>query len=345
MTKRRAMITGIFGQDAAYLAQYLLQQGYEVVGTHRRSSTRAAWRLSELGIDRDIEFVEMELLENGNILRAIRDSEPDEVYNLAAQSYVGVSFKQPLYTSQVDGMAVTRLLEAIRDLDPKIRFYQASTSEMYGNPASSPQTEETPFHPRSPYGIAKLYAHWMTRNYRESYGLHATSGVLFNHESPLRGRDFVTRKITATLAMIRHGMAERLELGNLAARRDWGHARDFVRAMHLMVRRETPSDYVIATGRNHSVETFVTLAAEVAGFSLAWEGEGLKRHAVDRKTGDTVVSVNPDYFRPADVEHLVGDATRARTELGWQPSTSFEDLVVEMMETDLRRAETGLGLQ
>ncbi len=344
MSQKSALITGIFGQDAAYLAQLLLAQGYRVYGTHRRGSSRSSWRLTELGIEEDIEYVELELLEHGNILRTINVVRPDEIYNLAAQSYVGVSFTQPLYTTEVDGLAVTRLLETVREINPKIRFYQASTSEMFGRVVESPQTEKTPFCPRSPYGIAKLYAHWMTRNYREAYGMHATSGILFNHESPLRGRDFVTRKITASLALIRHGQLECLELGNLAAKRDWGHARDFVEAMHKMVQQDTAQDYVIATGQSHSVETFVNVAAEVMGFDLAWEGEGQERHAIDRTLDRVVVRVNPAFFRPAEVEYLIGDASQARADLDWRPTISFEELVQEMAEADLNRAATGMGL-
>ncbi len=344
MTDKRALITGIFGQDAAYLAQHLLEKGYEVHGTHRRGSTRGAWRLRELGIESAIRYTEMELLEYSNIYRVLKDIRPTEIYNLAAQSYVAASFAQPLYTSEVDALGVTRLLEAVREVDPSIRFYQASSSEMFGQVQASPQTEETPFAPRSPYGIAKLYAHWMTRNYREAYGIHATSGILFNHESPMRGRDFVTRKITATLALVRHGQEDRLELGNLNAKRDWGHAKDYVTGMHAMVRQDTAQDFVLATGAAHSVEDFVNLAARVAGFKLDWNGEGTQRRAIDRETGKPVITINPDYFRPAEVDHLVGDASLARRALGWSPKASFEDLVVDMAEADLRRVANGCGL-
>ncbi len=344
MTARKALITGIFGQDAAYLAQFLLQSGYEVYGSHRRGASRGAWRLEELGIANDIRFVELELLELGNIFRVLRDVEPDEIYNLAAQSYVGVSFKQPLYTSEVDGMAVTRLLEAVQEINPQIRFYQASTSEMFGLAQETPQTESTPFAPRSPYGIAKLYAHWMVRNYREAHGIHATSGILFNHESPLRGREFVTRKITTALAQIRRGALDCLDLGNLDAKRDWGHARDYVVGMHKMVQQPLARDYVLATGRAHSVEDFVNTAAEVAGFALAWEGDGVARKAFDRHNGRVIIRVNPDLFRPAEIHHLVGDASHAHAALHWRAETSFQDLVIEMMERDLARVSEGRGL-
>ncbi|MGF1454062.1 MAG: GDP-mannose 4,6-dehydratase [Alphaproteobacteria bacterium] len=344
MAARRALITGIYGQDAAYLAQFLLHRGYEVFGSHRRGSSRASWRLEELNVEKDVRLVELELLEMGNILRVLKDTQPDEIYNLAAQSFVGVSFKQPLYTSEVDGLAVTRLLEVVREVNPQIRFYQASTSEMFGRVVESPQTERTPFAPRSPYGISKLYAHWMVRNYREAHGMHTTSGILFNHESPLRSREFVTRKITSALAEIKNNKQDVLELGNLGARRDWGHARDYVAGMHAMVRLDTPNDYVLATGRAYSVEDFVNTAARVAGFHLAWEGEGQARHAVDRGTGRLIVRVNPNYFRPAEVEDLVGDASRAAADLGWRSRTSFEDLVQEMMERDLARVRDGCVL-
>ncbi len=344
MAARCALITGIFGQDAAYLAHHLLHEGYRVFGSHRRGSSRASWRLQELGIDNDIEYVELELLEMGNIFRVLRDVSPDEIYNLAAQSFVGVSFKQPLYTSDVDGMAVTRLLEVAREINPEIRFYQASTSEMFGRVTESPQTESTPFAPRSPYGIAKLYAHWMVRNYREAHGMHATSGILFNHESPLRGREFVTRKITAALAQMHYGGQTCLELGNLSAERDWGHARDYVAGMHAMVQRDVAEDYILATGVAHSVQDFVNHAAEVAGFSLAWEGEGIDRRAINRKTNQVAVRVNPKYFRPAEVDHLVGDARKAQTDLGWRAHTTFRDLVEEMTERDLARAAQGRAL-
>ena len=336
--KKVALITGIFGQDGAYLAELLLSKGYHVVGGHRRAATRTDWRLVELGIADDVEYVDLELLEFSNILSVVDKTEPDEVFNLAAQSFVGASFEQPLYTSDVDGLGVLRMLEAIRTVNSDIRIYQASTSEMFGKVQEIPQRESTAFHPRSPYGVAKLYGHWIIRNYRESYGLHATSGILFNHESPLRGIEFVTRKITSSLALIKAGKQKILELGNMEAKRDWGHAKDYVRGMHAMVQADDADDFVLATGETRSVEEFVEIAGEAAGFSLEWSGEGEERIATDRKTGDTIVQVNPVFFRPAEVDLLVGDAEKASSRLGWKREYSFADLVTEMVEADLRRA-------
>ena len=335
---KTALITGIFGQDGAYLAQLLLDRGYRVIGGHRRAATRTDWRLRELGVADDIEYLDLELLEFSNILKVIESCKPDEIYNLAAQSFVGTSFDQPIYTSDVDGLGVLRLLEAIRTVNPKIRIYQASTSEMFGKVQEIPQTEETPFYPRSPYGVAKLYGHWIMKNYRESYGIHATSGILFNHESPLRGIEFVTRKITSSFAQIKHGQLDVLELGNMDAKRDWGHARDYVLGMHLMVQRDEADEFVLSTGETRSVEEFVTIAAKGAGYELEWDGEGEDRTAKDSKSGKTLVQVNPKFYRPAEVELLVGDATKANTVLGWKPASSFDDLVTEMVEADLRRA-------
>jgi len=335
---RKALVTGITGQDGAYLARLLLSEGYEVIGAHRRGATLNTRRLDELGVAGDIRFVPFELLELGNVLRVIETERPDEVYNLAAQSFVGVSFEQPLFTSDVDGMGVTRLLESIRLVNPAIRFYQASTSEMFGKVRAIPQDESTPFHPRSPYACAKLYAHWMTINYRESFGLHTCSGILFNHESPLRGQDFVTRKITASLARIRHGRQEVLELGNLDAQRDWGYAAEYVAGMHAMLQAPEPDDYVLATNRTHTVRTFCEMAAGHAGFDLAWEGEAETTRGIDRKTGRTVIRVNPAFYRPAEVDLLIGDPAKARDRLGWEPRTGLAELVAMMMEADLRRA-------
>jgi GDPmannose 4,6-dehydratase len=342
MTKKTALVTGIFGQDAAYLSKLLLEKGYHVIGAHRRSSTNSSWRLKELGIDKEVEFVGMELLEFSNILRAIKSTNPDEIYNLAAQSFVGASFEQPIYTADVDALAVIRLLEAIRTTNPAIRFYQASTSEMFGKITQETQTETTPFHPRSPYGVAKLYGHWITINYRESYDIFAATGILFNHESPLRGSEFVTRKITSSLARIKSGEIEFMELGNMAAVRDWGHARDFVEGMHLMVLSNEPADFVLATGETHSIEDFVDLATDCAGFRIEWDGEGLGRHAIDRKTGKSIVRVNSKFFRPAEVDVLKGSAAKAKTILGWEPKTSFPELVREMMEADMKKVEDGI---
>jgi GDPmannose 4,6-dehydratase len=336
MTKK-ALITGITGQDGAYLAQLLLSKGYEVYGAFRRSASSNFWRLEELGVANQIKMVSFDLLEYSNIQRTLEKVQPDEIYNLAAQSFVAASFEQPLYTSDVDAMGVTRLLEAIRSVNPKIRFYQASTSEMFGLVQEVPQTEKTPFYPRSPYGVAKLYAHWMTVNYRESYGIHASSGILFNHESPLRGLEFVTRKITSTLARIKHGSSEVLELGNLSAKRDWGFAGDYVEGMWRMVQQDTPDDYVLATGETHTVKEFVDLAAQAAGFELEWSGQEVDLKAVDAKTGRTVLKVNPDFYRPAEVELLIGSPEKAFHKLSWKSSTDLNELVEMMVTADMNR--------
>ena len=341
MSSRTALITGISGQDGAYLARLLLEKGYTVFGGYRRSASGDGWRLQQLGIDADVKRVPFELLEFSNVLRAIDQTQPDEIYNLAAQSFVGVSFEQPVYTSDVDAIGVTRLLEAIRTVDSGIRFYQASTSEMFGKVREVPQRESTPFHPRSPYGVAKAYAHWMTVNYRESYGLHASSGVLFNHESPLRGREFVTRKITTSLARIRRGEIDVLELGNMESKRDWGYAGDYVEGMWRMLQQGEGGDFVLATGEAHSVKEFVNRAADVAGFRLSWDGEGKATRAVDETSGKTIVRVNPSYYRPAEVDDLLGDATRAREILDWRPQVTFEQLVEMMMEADMAATSSG----
>jgi GDPmannose 4,6-dehydratase len=334
---RRALITGVTGQDGAYLSRVLLENGYQVFGGHRRSASEGTARLRELGIDADVEMVAMDLLEITNILRVLERTAPDEVYNLAAQSFVALSFEQPVHTSEVDALGVTRLLESIRAVCPQTRFYQASTSEMFGKVRETPQSERTPFYPRSPYGVSKLYAHWMTVNYREAYGLHATSGILFNHESPLRGQEFVTRKITSSLARIRYGRQEVLELGNLEASRDWGYAGDYVWGMYQMLQQPEPGDYVLATGRTHTVREFVDAAAGAAGFRLRWEGEGEQAQAIDLESEQVIVRVNPALYRPAEVDILVGDASKARETLQWAPRLTFDDLVAAMMEADLRR--------
>jgi GDPmannose 4,6-dehydratase len=338
---QRALITGVTGQDGAYLAKLLLEKNYEVYGGHRRVSSPNVWRLEELGIAADVRMITMDLLEFTNILRTIEKVQPDEVYNLAAQSFVGISFEQPIYTSDVDGLGVARLIEAIRAANPKIRFYQASTSEMFGKVRETPQTEQTPFHPRSPYAIAKLYAHCLTGNYREAYRLHATCGILFNHESPLRGIDFVTRKITASLARIRHGQQDVLELGNLESKRDWGFAGDYVEAMWSMLQQPEGEDYVVATGVTHSVREFVERAAEQAGFALDWKGEKENTQGIDRKTGKTVVRINPEFYRPTEVDLLIGDASKARQRLNWAPKVTLEELTTMMVEADLKRASEG----
>ncbi|WP_420597411.1 GDP-mannose 4,6-dehydratase [Deinococcus sp.] len=340
MTKK-AIITGITGQDGAYLAKLLLEQGYEVYGAYRRNASANVWRLDELGVADQVRMISLELLEYSNIQKVIDKVQPDEVYNLAAQSFVAASFEQPLYTADVDGLAVTRILEAIRTVNPAIRFYQASTSEMFGKVQAVPQTETTPFYPRSPYGVAKLYGHWITVNYREAFGLHASSGILFNHESPLRGLEFVTRKITASLARIKHGQQQVLELGNMDAKRDWGFAGDYVQGMYLMLQQEQPDDYVLATGETYPVREFVTLAAQAAGFELEWQGEAEQERAIDVKSGKVLVQVNPEFYRPAEVELLIGSPHKAQTALGWQRQVSFGQLVERMAAADLDRAARG----
>jgi GDPmannose 4,6-dehydratase len=338
---RRALVTGVTGQDGAYLANLLLEKGYDVYGAYRRNASGSPWRLHELGIAGDVRMVSFDLLEYANIARALETAQPDEVYNLAAQSFVSLSFEQPLYTGDVDALGTTRLLEAIRATGRSIRFYQASTSEMFGKVQETPQTEKTPFYPRSPYGVAKLYSHWMTVNYRESYKLHACSGILFNHESPLRGMEFVTRKITTSLAKIRHGQMHALELGNLGAKRDWGFAGDYVRGMWLMLQEDEPDDFVLSTGETHTVREFVERAAEAAGYRLAWDGEGVAETATDRDSGAVIVRINPQFYRPAEVDLLIGDSAKARTRLGWEPEVGFEELVERMVKADLDRLAKG----
>ena len=341
MTAKKALITGILGQDGAYLAKLLLDKGYEVYGGIRRSSSGNTWRLHEFGIADAIQSVAIDLHEFTNIFRLIDTVRPDELYNLGAQSFVALSFEQPLLTADADGMGVLRILESLRALHPECRFYQASTSEMFGKVREPLQSESTPFHPRSPYGAAKLFGHSITVNYREAYGIHASSGILFNHESPLRGLEFVTRKITHSLALIKYGKLDVLELGNLDALRDWGFAGDFVRGMWMMVQQPKGGDYVLATGENHSVREFVERAARIAGFQLEWEGEGENTLGKDRKSGKTIVRVNPKFYRPAEVEVLLGNAEKAHSELGWRPEKSFDQLVEDMAEADLKRVSTG----
>lgn len=339
--KKTALITGTTGQDGAYLAKLLLEKNYEVYGTYRRSSSTNLWRLEELGIADQIKLASFDLLEYSNIRRMIDKVQPSEFYNLAAQSFVATSFEQPLYTADVDGLGVTRILESIREVNPTIRFYQASTSEMFGLVQETPQTEKTPFYPRSPYGAAKLYAHWMTVNYRESYNMHASSGILFNHESPMRGQEFVSRKITTGFARIKYGQQKVLELGNLDALRDWGFAGDYVEGMWRMVQQPTANDYVLATGVTTKVRDFVQLAAIVTGFELEWKGTGIDEIGIDSKSGNTLVKINPDFYRPAEVELLLGDPTKAKTQLGWNPKVALTQLVDMMIEADLKRVVTG----
>ena len=339
---RTALVTGITGQDGAYLSRLLLDKGYRVFGAFRRGASLNLWRLNELGVsESDIEFIPFELLEYANLRRAIQETAADEIYNLGAQSFVGISFEQPLFTTDVNALGVTRMLEAIREVNPAIKFYQASTSEMFGKVRAIPQNEETPFYPRSPYAIAKLYAHWMTVNYRESYGLFACSGILFNHESPLRGIEFVTRKITNGFARIREAQQDVVELGNLDAKRDWGFAGDYVEGMWSMLQQERPDDYVLATGVTTSVRSFCELAAEALGFELAWKGEAAETVGIDRRSGKAIIRINPKHYRPAEVDLLIGDASKARDKLGWIPKTSLREIVEMMVEADLRRVRAG----
>ena len=340
---KTALITGVTGQDGAYLAELLLEKGYRVVGAYRRTSSTNFWRIEELGIAThpQLELVEFDLTDMGAAIRLLARHEVCEIYNLAAQSFVGVSFDQPVTTTQITGLGALHLLEAIRVVDPRIRYYQASTSEMFGKVQAVPQCEDTPFHPRSPYGVAKLYAHWITVNYRESYGIFGASGILFNHESPLRGREFVTRKITDTVAKIRLGKHDVLELGNLDARRDWGYAREYVDGMWRMLQADQPDTYVLATQRTESVRDFASLAFAAADIHIAWQGSGVDERGVDTRTGKTVVRINPRFHRPAEVDLLIGDAGKAREQLGWASQTSLESLCRMMVEADLRRNEHG----
>ncbi len=340
---RKAIVTGITGQDGAYLTELLLAKGYTVYGTFRRTSSVNFWRLAEVGAigHPNLHLVEYDLTDLSSTMRLIETSQAEEVYNLAAQSFVGVSFEQPLTTLDITGGGAVNLLEAIRIVNPKIRYYQASTSEMFGKVQAIPQTEATPFWPRSPYGVAKLYAHWMTINYRESYGIFGTSGILFNHESPLRGLEFVTRKITDSLAKIKLGKLDVLELGNMDAKRDWGYAREYVEGMWRMLQVDEPDTYVLATNRTETVRDFVTMSAKALGFELAWKGKDEQETAVDTATGRTLVRVNPRFYRPAEVDLLIGDAAKAKAKLGWEAKTTLEELSRLMVEADLRRNEIG----
>ncbi|WP_029008370.1 GDP-mannose 4,6-dehydratase [Azospirillum halopraeferens] len=337
-----ALITGVTGQDGAYLAEFLLARGYDVHGVKRRASSFNTERVDHLYKDRHEPEVRFtlhygDLTDATNLIRLVQDIQPDEIYNLAAQSHVQVSFETPEYTANADGLGTLRLLEAIRILkmQDRVRFYQASTSELFGKAQEVPQTERTPFHPRSPYAVAKMYAYWITVNYREAYGFHASNGILFNHESPIRGETFVTRKITRAVANIHLGRQEKLYIGNLDARRDWGHARDYVEGMWLMMQQDAPDDYVLATGETHSVREFVELAFARTGRTLVWTGTGTAEKGVDGASGAVLVEIDPRYFRPAEVDLLLGDATKARTRLGWHHRTTFHDLVHEMVDADL----------
>ena len=336
---KRAVVTGITGQDGAYLTELLLDKGYTVYGTYRRTSSVDFWRLNELGITNhpELKLVEYDLTDLSSTIRLLEKAEAQEVYNLAAQSFVGVSFEQPITTAEITGVGALNLLEAIRTVDRSIRFYQASTSEMFGKVQAVPQSESTPFYPRSPYGVAKLFAHWSTINYRESYDIFATSGILFNHESPLRGKEFVTRKITDAIARIKLGTLDVLELGNLDAKRDWEYAAEYVEGMWRMLQAEEPDTYVLATGHTVTVRDFVRLACQAADISIAFEGTGESEVGVDAATGNTLVRINPDFYRPAEVDLLVGDASRAAQKLDWRATTTLEALCTMMVEADLRR--------
>ncbi|MGF6765489.1 GDPmannose 4,6-dehydratase [Paraburkholderia sp. GAS33] len=338
-----AIITGITGQDGAYLAQLLLEKGYEVYGTYRRTSSVNFWRIEEVGVSDhpNLHLVEHDLTDLGSSIRLLQTTKATEIYNLAAQSFVGVSFDQPATTAAITGVGALNLLEAIRIVNPEIRFYQASTSEMFGKVQAVPQIESTPFYPRSPYGVAKLYAHWMTVNYRESYNIFGCSGILFNHESPLRGREFVTRKITDSLAKVQLGKLDVLELGNLDAKRDWGFAKEYVEGMWRMLQADKPDTYVLATNRTETVRDFVTMAGRAAGFDIAWQGKDDKEVGVDSKSGKTIVRINPKFHRPAEVDLLIGDPAKARNDLGWEPKTTLEQLCQMMVEADIRRNEAG----
>ncbi|MDC8772737.1 GDP-mannose 4,6-dehydratase [Roseateles albus] len=342
---KTAIVTGVTGQDGAYLTELLLSKGYTVYGTYRRTSSVHFWRIEELDIVNhpNLHMVEFDLTDLSTCIRLLQASGATEIYNLAAQSFVGVSFEQPITTAEITGVGAVNLLEAIRIVNPKVRFYQASTSEMFGKVQAIPQIESTPFYPRSPYGVAKLYAHWMTINYRESYGIFGSSGILFNHESPLRGREFVTRKITDSIAKIKLGKLDVLELGNIDAKRDWGFAKDYVEGMWRMLQADQPDTYVLATNRMETVRDFVTMAAKAASMTLEFRGTAENETAVDTATGKTVVRVNPRFYRPAEVELLIGNPEKAKSELGWEPKTTLEELCAMMVAADLRRNEIGFS--
>ena len=343
---KRALITGVTGQDGAYLAEFLLEKGYEVHGVKRRSSSFNTQRVDHLYRDFHEENVRFfmhygDLTDSTNLIRIIQETRPDEIYNLAAQSHVKVSFETAEYTANADALGTLRLLEAMRilKLEKKTRFYQASTSELFGKAQEVPQNETTPFYPRSPYGAAKLYAYWITVNYREAYNMFACNGILFNHESPIRGETFVTRKITRGVARIKLGLEQRLYLGNLDATRDWGYAKDFIKATWLILQQEKPDDYVIATGESHSVREFVEKAFREVGITIVWEGIGVNEAGKNKETGETLVKIDPRYFRPTEVDYLLGDPTKARSTLGWEPTVSFDKLVKMMVREDLKEAE------
>lgn len=340
---KKAIITGITGQDAAYLAELLLNKSYKIYGTYRRTSSTNFWRIEELGIENDPNLIllEYDLIDLSSAYRIISEIEPDEIYNLAAQSFVGVSFTQPIATAQITGIGAMNLLEAIRTVNPKIRFYQASTSEMFGKVQAIPQNEETPFHPRSPYGVAKVFAHWATLNYQESYDIFATSGILFNHESPLRGKEFVTRKITDAVAKIHLGKQDLLELGNIDAKRDWGFAKEYVDGMYRMLQIDEPGTFVLATNKTQTVRDFVSMAFKAIDVNIVWKGKEENEIGIDDKSGKTLIKVNPKFYRPAEVDLLIGDATKANKKLNWKPKTTLQELCGMMVKKDIERNENG----
>jgi GDPmannose 4,6-dehydratase len=342
---KTAVITGVTGQDGAYLAEFLLSKGYQVYATYRRAASVNFWRIKELGIEshKNLHLIEYELTDQASTIRMVSKIQPDEIYNLAAQSFVGSSFEQPIATAQVTGLGALHLLEAIRIVNPKIRFYQASTSEMFGEVQEIPQTEKTPFYPRSPYGVAKVFAHWMTINYRESYDMFCSNGILFNHDSPLRGLQFVTRKISDGVARIAQRQLSHIELGNLDAKRDWGYAKDYIEGMYLMLQADAPDTFVLATNRTESVRDFVKMSFQAIGIDLTFEGRGVNEIAIDIKTGRPLVKVNPKFYRPAEVELLIGDPKKARDILGWSASTSLERLSKMMVDADMKRVESGIS--
>ncbi|MCX9158362.1 GDP-mannose 4,6-dehydratase [Niveibacterium sp. 24ML] len=344
-SQKVAVVTGVTGQDGAYLSELLLDKGYVVYATYRRTSSVNFWRIEELGIQNNpnLHLVEYDLTDLSSSIRLLHTTGAMEVYNLAAQSFVGVSFEQPVTTAEITGIGAVNLLEAIRIVNPKIRFYQASTSEMFGKVQAIPQTELTSFYPRSPYGVAKLYAHWMTINYRESYGIFGSSGILFNHESPLRGREFVTRKITDSVAKIKIGKLENIELGNLDAKRDWGFAKEYVEGMWRMLQADEPDTFVLATNRTETVRDFVTMAFKAVDVSVVFKGEAEHEVGIDAATGKTLVRVNPKFYRPAEVDLLIGNPAKAKEKLGWEPKTTLEELCLMMVQADLRRNEAGFS--
>lgn len=332
---KKAFITGVTGQDGAFLAKLLLEKGYEVYGGVRRTSNLNTWRLDYLGITKDVKLVDFDLLEYSNIFQTIKEIMPDEFYNLAAQSFVGVSFKQPLLTSDTDAVGVLRILDVLKTISPQTKFYQASTSEMFGLVQETPQKETTPFYPRSPYAVAKLYAHWMTVNYRESYNMFAVSGILFNHESELRGPEFVTRKVTLNVAKRFKSQGEVLQIGNLDSKRDWGYAKEYVEGMYLMLQHDKPDTYVLATGETTKIRTFIETAFKVIDIDVVWKGKGEKEKGYDKKTNELIIEVNPEFYRPAEVELLLGDPTKVNKALNWEAKTNVQELAEIMVKSDI----------